>query len=138
MKLVGILLCLVRKMTEDDLYRMFRKCKNLSKHSTYRVKMACIILDHKRKIGGGFNKIKSHPKWTRGEKRTLHAECSAIINTRKSRVPGTTAIIYREVNGVPALARPCRYCMEDLKKFGVEKIIYSVSSPPFFIMEVIG
>lgn len=125
-------------MTEDDLYGLFLKCRTISKRSTYRAKIACILLDHSTRIGHGYNQVKSHPKYTTGIKKTIHAEVSAILSTRKEQVPGATAIVYREVKGKPSLAKPCKYCMEELKKFGVRKLIYSTDIYPHFIMEVIG
>jgi deoxycytidylate deaminase len=123
-------------MSEDDLFRILESCRLVSKKSKYRIQMSCIILDHGRMIGKGYNQIKSHPRWSYGLKTTIHAECSAIINTRKRRVYGTIAFIYRETRrGKPALARPCENCMKELKEFGIKKVIYSIGEEPYFKIE---
>jgi len=123
-------------MSEDDLYRVFQCCKRFSKKSEYRIQMACFILNKGKCIGRGVNSLKSHPKWNYGLNVSIHAEISAIINTRKDRIYGTIAFIYRETKkGNPALARPCEKCLLALKSFGVKQIIYSINQEPYFKIE---
>ena len=124
----------------DDLFRIgyFELAKNTSKYSDCRVKMGAVIANHKP-IGIGFNKRKTHTRFcnpSRTKSVSIHCEISAILNTGKEFVKGSTIYIYREdVHGKPKLAKPCDNCMRELKRFGVKRIYYTVNDYPFFNIE---
>lgn len=126
-------------MNFDELPSLFKLTRSLSRHSTGRHKIGCIILDHGKPVSGGFNKPKTHPKWNYPNKLSIHAEVSAILSSGKNYMKNSVAIVYRErANGLPAMARPCKYCMRMLREFGVKKVIYSTNSYPYFTTEYIS
>jgi deoxycytidylate deaminase len=105
-----------------------RFTRNVSKHSNHRVKVGAVIVK-KKPIGVGFNKCKSHPKYTNDTSKSIHAEISALINCKDNNIEGGSIYVYRETKrGVPALARPCKNCMLQLKKRGIKKVFYTVSN----------
>lgn len=60
-----------------------------------------------------------------------HAETNALNRIRfldRKALEQVEIYIYREyVNGSPALARPCKSCMEYIKKLGIRTIYYTTS-----------
>lgn len=63
----------------------------------------------------------------------LHAEMSALIKASKiideREFKDCTLYVARKLNcGGYGLARPCRACMEAIKEFGINKIVYTTDS----------
>jgi deoxycytidylate deaminase len=121
-----------------DLPRIFRLAKNVSKHSDYKIKVGCVIVDHSTPISTGFNKIKYNKIWGNPIKATIHAEALAMKNSGKDYLKNSIAFIYREFsNGMPALAKPCSDCEKRLRDFGVKRVYYTVGEFPYFeVMEL--
>ena len=108
---------------EDDLPSLFRLARNVSKLSSYKVKMGAVLVN-RRPIAVGNNSMKSHPRWNYLNKQTIHAEANTIacaLSTSGERsIKGSTMFIYREKkNGYPAMARPCVNCLKLLKKYDI-------------------
>ena len=122
-------------MNEDALPDLFRLAKNISKHSEYHIKMGAVLVRHGKPLSVGFNKIKSHTKWSVYPRQTIHAEVSALISSGVTDLRGCTMFIYRERNGNPAMARPCSNCMKVLKSFGIRRIYYTTNTYPYFEVE---
>jgi len=127
---------------EDDLFKIgyFKLAKNASKHSTYKIRVGAVI-SNKKPIAVGFNKKKSHPRFSNPEfniHSCIHAEASAVINSGRIDLNNYIIYIYREKkNRVPANARPCKECLKLLKEVGIRKIYYSIDEKPFYRMEKI-
>jgi deoxycytidylate deaminase len=83
------------KMKDEDLPHLFTLAKNVSKHSDYRIKMGSVIVKHGKPISVGFNKIKSHPKYSGVWGKTIHAEAQAVISAGTDLV-GASIFVYRE------------------------------------------
>lgn len=104
----------------------FELAKKLSFKSDYPPhKLGAVIVKRNSIIGIGFNKTKTHPK-AKTRYKTIHAEMAAILNTRMEDLSGCSIYIYRETkDGIPALAKPCEYCLELIKQVGIKNIYYS-------------
>jgi len=114
----------------------FRLAKNVSKESTYRIRLGAVLVN-KKPISVGFNKNKTHPTFTVSEKvGGIHAEISAIINAGRYDLKGTSIYVYREYSGgFPANSRPCIFCRAELKSRGVKWMYYTVSTLPYWKRE---
>ena len=99
--------------------------------------MGCCIVSSGRVISVGCNQIKTHPDaWHTG----LHCEMVAIRNSAHDfNLKGSSIFVYRESRktGLPAMARPCKYCMAELKKEGFKWIYYSTNEYPYWESEKI-
>ncbi len=121
-------------MNDIKIPSIFRLAKNVSKLSSHKYQMGACIVKNGNPISVGYNQIKSHPKgWHNG----LHAEIAAIKCAGKDSLKGCSIFVYREnkKTKLPALARPCDDCMEELKKLGFKWIYYSTNSFPFWDCE---
>ena len=111
----------------------FKLARNVSKLSTYKIKVGAVIANHKP-ISIGYNTDKSHPP---SLKPTTHAEMKAILNAGSvESLRGRSIYVYREfMNTNPAFARPCMECLKVLKDVGIRKIYYSIDQPPYWKKE---
>ena len=122
-------------MANSNIPSFFRLAKNVSKHSEHKQKMAAVIVKNGKPISVGFNQIKQHPDGWRGK---LHAEQFSIKYADITDSSGCSIYVYRErPDGNVGLARPCKYCLEELKKKGFRWMYYSTSEFPFFNCEKI-
>lgn len=114
---------------------MFRLAKNVSKMSLHKQKMGSVIVKNGKPISVGYNQVKSNPEgWHCG----LHCEQYAIKYADIDDFKGCSIYVYRErPDGNIGLARPCRYCLEELKKRGFRWMYYSTSEYPFWDCEKI-
>lgn len=114
----------------------FRFAKRAALKSSLEVKVgACLVIG--KSVLEGFNKPKTHPKFANPDKhvrKSIHAELDCLLKTNMISVHGDI-YVYREVDGKPAMARPCEHCMEFLKKSGIDEIYYSIPEEPFWKME---
>jgi deoxycytidylate deaminase len=114
----------------------FRLARNTLPFSNCRVRVASVI-SRKSPIAVGFNIEKTHPRYSNPDESctvSIHAEMVALIRAGFD-VDGCDIYVYREANGMPALARPCNMCYNELKKFGIKKIYYSIGEAPFWKCE---
>ncbi len=105
-------------------------------------KRARLQSNHKKPMGAyirfgkegywGWNVQKTHPRFADGNLvYSVHAEMKALIHSDK-RIYGAQIWVYREVNGKPAMAKPCKYCLKHLIEAGVRTIYYTVPYEPFY------
>lgn len=123
----------------------FATAKEVSKLSDHRCKLGCVIVDHHRIIGSGYNsKTKCHRLQAELDKKFFgmesmgpkHAEFTALLPLIKKKVDLTNATlyVYRETaDHNLAMARPCPRCMSLIKKYGIKKIKYT--TPDGFAIE---
>lgn len=107
--------------------KFFDLCKELKKHSNHKQhKMSSVIVRKNRVIGTGFNQLKTH-SLSKHPFKSLHAEVHAVLKTtNKEDLEGAEIYIYRENRyGLPALAKPCPYCLALLKEVGIKRMHYS-------------
>jgi len=108
----------------------FRLARNVSKYSEVSPKMGAVI-SKKKPISIGFNKKKP----SIGNHST-HAEiCALLTGGIFNDFSNCEIYVYREANGLPALARPCDKCMKKLREFGIKKVYYTVDESPYWKVE---
>ena len=99
-------------------------------------RLAAICVDKKGKVlGRGVNSYtRTHPLQKHfailagmpEEKMFIHAELSAILRCRDKEI--NTIYVARALkDGNISLAKPCAACVQALKAFGVEKVVYTIS-----------
>ncbi len=60
--------------------------------------------------------------------RTVHAEINALNKINIRRLDGSVLISFGRTNASIILARPCQNCFAVLKKLGIRKMFYTLSS----------
>ena len=108
--------------------RLFRIAKVAARHSTAsNFKIGAVIARGKKILGVGFNDpYKTHPQ-SNTTYQYIHAELSAIINSRAN-LEGASIYVYRSGQGErPLLSRPCDCCVELLQKAGISQVFYSTN-----------
>lgn len=103
--------------------RFFKLAQCVSKNSDHHTHKIGAVVTYKNEIiSVGVNKIKTHPK-SPHPYFSLHAEMHAIFNSKGK---GDTIYIYRETkDGKLALAKPCKYCLELIKKNKIKKVCFT-------------
>lgn len=113
----------------------FKLARNVSRYSNHRYKIGAVLVK-KKPIAVGYNLRKTHPRFTNLNKTYsigIHAEMSTIIHCNYADVRGSIMYIYREnLKGEPAIARPCKHCLNLLRKCGVRKIYYTINERPYW------
>jgi len=108
--------------------RLFRMAKLAARQSTAtNFKMGAVIARGRKILGIGFNDpYKTHPR-SNTPYQFVHAELSAIINSRTN-LEGASLYIHRSgQNERPLMSRPCSNCIELLLAAGINKIFYSTN-----------
>lgn len=123
----------------DDLPSYFTLAKNVSKLSNCRTKVGAVIVSKKPLIAC-HNKLITHPKYVNGSdyRTSLHAEMRCCMFLSPEQVEGSVIYVYREARTgpyFPAIARPCKYCMEVLRELKVKRIFYTVGDYPYYESE---
>lgn len=96
---------------------------------------ACLVVG--KSVYKAHNKDKTHTIFANPDihvRLSMHAEINALIRAALN-ADGGFIYVYRDMQGRPALARPCEQCMPILKKAGVKKIFYSTNHFPFWAEE---
>ena len=113
----------------------FQFAKLEASKSTMRIKVgACLAVG--KSVTKGHNKSKTHTKFANPQIHTrtsIHAELDCL-----NKVPtaeGGEIYVYREVDGVPAMSRPCNHCLTFLKSEGIRRIYYTIPHEPYWEME---
>lgn len=105
--------------------KYFQLAKKTSKNSKYKHQIGAIITYKGKVVAKGFNSIKTHPRasnpWN-----LLHAETSAIINSKREDFTDCSIYVYRETKtGKLGTSKPCKYCYNLLKILNFKEIYYS-------------
>lgn len=115
----------------------FRFAISESRKSTMRDKVgACLVVG--KSVLRGYNKPKTHTKYANPDKHirlSVHAELDCL--NKVSVASGGDIYVYREVHGVPAMARPCEHCLTFLRSAGINEIYYSIPDEPFWQKETL-
>lgn len=106
--------------------RLFDIARRISKKSTSRYKLGCVITRRSKPLGLGYNFMqKTHSKSNHPYK-FLHCEIHALIGLDFKETNKASAYVYREDrNGSMAMAKPCPTCEEALRLAGIRKIFYT-------------
>ncbi len=108
---------------KTKFFDLCRQVARLSDHPQHK-HGACLVSGNKI-ISIGFNKNKTNPKSNHLYK-THHAELDVILKAGREDLSNCVLYIYRETkNGDLGNSRPCKYCMELLKRVNISKIYYS-------------
>lgn len=122
----------------DPHLRWFKLAKNVSKYSEHRIKVGAVLIRKGKPISVGFNKRKAPNRKFITRFDTTHAEICALATSGKDEIKKSIMFVYREdKKGNVRMSRPCEYCMDELKKFGIKQIYYSTNVFPFWSMEII-
>lgn len=116
----------------EDLPSFLRLARNISKHSTFKIRVGAVLVNNGHPISIGFNKIKYCSRYSHLQEQSLHAEMVCLKTSGKEYIEKSTIYVYRETKNGPALAKPCKACQKMLKEFGVKRMIYSTDFWPFF------
>ena len=120
-----------------DLPAPFRLAKLQADLSTMRPKVGAVLVLDKHTVTG-YNKNKTHPKYANPEihlRKSLHAELDCLNNA--PHLERGELYVYRELEGKPAMARPCNHCMKFIKEAGIERILYTIPHEPYWEEEKI-
>lgn len=119
-------------------FGFLRLAKRASLESECYPKVGAVV-STRRPISFGYNKPKTHPKYSNPAltlKDTIHAEMDCIKTITWDDIDyGATIWVYREANGIPALARPCEDCIRVLRSLEFKKMIYTIDKPPYYKIE---
>jgi deoxycytidylate deaminase len=99
--------------------------------SDHKFAMSAILVKGNRILSWGNNKEKTHPIQINYDFRcqSLHAEIDALIRAPYEQIKGSTIYVCRRlVNGDYGLAKPCCGCHETLLRYGIKKVVYSITS----------
>ena len=119
--------------------RYFNVAKEVSLTSEFRrTKLGAIIVLNKDIIAVSSNLKKSHPLQAKynairfGSVKSvdnchnyIHAEMACIIKSMDYDLTKAEIYVYRQKQGKPSCARPCKACMTMIKKVGIKTIYYT-------------
>lgn len=107
--------------------------KNIAKNINHslRSKHAAILVEKKKIISIGINKMKSHPvqkQFTRDpELAYIHAEVDCLKSISKLNVKRATLYVVRvNKNGNLAESCPCDGCKKLIQSIGISRLVYSI------------
>ncbi len=93
--------------------------------STYRFRIAALIVKSGRVLGGDVNLPKITPS-TPPNRVSTHAEIRVLKNTRN--VHGATLYVARlRSQDIPALAKPCSWCMQEIIDVGISRVVFTTN-----------
>lgn len=107
----------------------------LSDVPTYKI--GAILVFKKSIISTGFNKKKSHPlqlKYNqyrevgKRDRSAVHAELDCLKNVRYVPKDAILFIGRRDLNGNPAMCRPCEACLRLIYIYNISTIVYNTSN----------
>lgn len=94
--------------------------------STYRFRMGALLVKSGRVLGGDVNLPKITPS-TPPNRVSTHAEIRVLKNTRNAR--GATLYVARlRSKDIPALARPCSWCMQEIIDAGISRVVFTTNN----------
>lgn len=107
----------------------------MAEKSQMHPQMGAVLVLRKHTIGG-YNKEKTHPTYANPEiheRKSIHAELDCLNNAPS--LEEGVLYVYRELNDMPAMARPCNHCMKFIKDAGIKKIYYTIPHEPYWESE---
>ena len=116
----------------------FKAAKAISELSDYKQHhLGCVAIYRHKIISSGFNSNKTNPvqkrlnvcRFAEDTPHTLHSEVSCLlplISRRDISFSCVQLYIWRShIDGTPAMARPCKSCMQLIKELGIRHIYYT-------------
>ena len=110
--------------------RYITQAVELAKESngTRRARHCAILVRGKDRLSVGYNSYVTHSAMYKINKVKpfLHSEVAAIMGVRHKDLDGATIYVARVTKGNNiGLSRPCPTCMQVMRMFGIEKIVYT-------------
>jgi tRNA(Arg) A34 adenosine deaminase TadA len=115
-----------------DLPAPFRLARLASTNSRMIPQMGAVLVIGKKHVSG-HNQSKTHPEYANPEKhvhRSIHAELSCL--SKVDTAEGGVIYVYRELDGYPAMARPCNNCMSFLRLAKIARVCYTIPHEPYW------
>lgn len=118
-------------------HRIMRALYKQTFRSDHKLPMAAAVVRGCRIVSFGINRVgKSHPEqkgrsnWQPIKIPSIHAELDALIRADYELIEGSTIYVVRRKRSDDSfgMARPCERCLILLKDYGIDKIVYSISS----------
>jgi len=107
-------------------FKFLELAKELSFSSSHKQHHhGAVIAKKNRVLGKGFNQHKTH-SLSNHPYYSVHAELAAILDSRGSNIEGATLYIYRQKrDGSSANSKPCPYCEQLLRQYGIKDCYYT-------------
>lgn len=115
-----------------ELPAPFRLAKLASTNSLMHPRVGAVLVIGKSHTMG-YNKDKTHTEYANPEKHvriSLHAELDCL--NKVGVAEGGYIYVYREIEGVPAMSRPCNHCMNFLRLAKIARVCYTIPHEPWF------
>jgi deoxycytidylate deaminase len=110
---------------DQKMKRFFELARRISFKSQYKHQMGALIVKKGKVMGLGFNSTKTHPRASNPWK-MIHAEMSAILNSRMEDFTGCSIYIYRETpTGKLGTSYPCKHCKRMIESLNFKDIHYT-------------
>lgn len=106
-------------------HHLIELLRKISKKSPMRTKHSCIIFKGKKILTFGFN----HERSCYDGKifPSVHAEMHALIKMKRLRKNKKyNMIVVRFHDGKLWNSKPCKYCLNEIKKYNISKVYYSM------------
>jgi len=108
--------------------KYFRIAKRLSyKSDSPHFQLGSVIVHGNKILGLGFNRNKTSPKSSHPW-HFIHSEIDALKNCSNKPIDATIYVFRQNKHGELAEAKPCKYCLQSLKNYGIKKICYTVAN----------
>jgi deoxycytidylate deaminase len=105
-------------------FDLAKKVSKLSNHHHHKI--GSVIVRGSKIVSVGTNNLKTHPR-SPHPYFSLHSEAAAILLAKQD-LHDCEIYVYREIkSGIPAMSRPCIYCLPFIKEAGIKEIHYSVT-----------
>ena len=105
--------------------------ENAEKSQHPKARVGAVVFKSSRILSEGMNDLRSFqaiPDHYTKYSHSLHAEIAAILNAEK-RVKGYNILVIRiDLQGNLKLAKPCEWCSESIRHFGLKNVYYSTDS----------
>ena len=89
-------------------------------------RLGCVIVKHCAVISSGTNNMKkTHPRAIGYDYPFLHAELDAMIGVDADILHGSTIYVARQRASSIGLAKPCSFCLAQMRKFGIKEVYYT-------------
>lgn len=108
--------------------RHLSKARDQALLSSCEQRIGSVITFKDKIISLGYNKQKTHPKSPSPYKH-IHGEFDAIMKAPKELLKGSSIYVYRiTIGNNQGLSKPCKNCLDFIKKHGIVKIYYSTEN----------
>lgn len=112
-------------ISNTDISFLAATCK-YALTSTYRFRIAALLVKSGRVLGGDVNIPKRSPS-TPPNRVSTHAEIRVINNTKNTK--GATLYVARlRSKDITALARPCSWCMQEILDAEISRVVFTTNS----------